>query len=888
MTKRILALVMTAILAVTMLTFPAFASFNPVMDGDTTAKTLTVKWGAVENADRYVVVLYRGDTKVTERTEKAVKDKTEYSWTYSYGNNGGNYNAQIFAYNTNGRQLEDATTNNWYADIESKGSSITITADSNGVKASWTAQGGVSSYYVEYSYKKSDGKTYSGSDSTGDTSYSFSGIDYNNLLTVKVYIGTTNDHQTTAIASWTNSNPGGGNGGNINGNGITLTPIGSGMYTASWNVKNPGEYYAIAISNSTDFSGVNWKEIGTSTSYTFTVPNSIYSVYVMVQARTGYGSPYTIGYATIPGYNGGSGNNGTVYASRSSYDSVELSWPAYNGAQAYVIQYAANNGAPNSVTAYGTSIRLSNCNSQYNWVFSVYPVINGSTSSQSLGMAYLAAGSSNSGSNGNGGGWGNGSFGGLTFNKTANSTTVSWYPVNGAIAYFITHKRANSNYSQTETAMTNSITLPYGSNDTWTIDVMAVGTNGNPIANVGSATVSPLGDSQNNNQGNNNSSVVNGNNCVVYRNNTYATVKWNSTGSSHYTVFYYVNGDTSNAKVMSTYTTSITLDVSITDSYIVTIVDANNKIVGSAEVKATSNGSGNNSGIDKTEIKNLTVTPINSFQTKISWNKVPGVSYYKVMYGLLDSSAATEDASFTNSFTIPFNNNKAYQVYVYAVYNNNSLKEIGHVYNVPGSTPDTDKPSDTAKDYVTNLKGVSGDKKVTLSWTAADGAKNYTIYFRRAGAEKWSKAGSVSKTAVNLRKLTNGVTYEFKVVANGNDSGIVKIKVSKTSSTVYAPDPEDDDITLGDELRISKATSSSKGTATITWNAVDGATGYRIYVAEGSSSTYRSKGTFTGTSATITGLTSGKTYKVRVVKVPVDGDLKSALQACPYAKVTVK
>ncbi|MEL7570816.1 MAG: hypothetical protein AAGU14_09695, partial [Eubacteriaceae bacterium] len=74
----------------------------------------------------------------------------------------------------------------------------------------------------------------------------------------------------------------------------------------------------------------------------------------------------------------------------------------------------------------------------------------------------------------------------------------------------------------------------------------------------------------------------------------------------------------------------------------------------------------------------------------------------------------------------------------------------------------------------------------------------------------------------------------------------------------------------------------------ISWNEVEGATGYRVYRATSSSGTYTYLGATTSTSYTSTGLATGKYYYYKVLAYTTANGVTtySAYSSVKYAKVT--
>lgn len=614
--------------------------------------------------------------------------------------------------------------------------------------------------------------------------------------------------------------------------------------------------------------------------------------------KNGYASSSFASW-TNSGYNGG-GSSGTgniqvsgPISAQIQGTNIYISWSNQN-CSGYRLAYKLNNGSTNYKNCnYATSTTLT-YNYSYDYQIEVQGYYNGSW--QTFGYAYVP------GYNGGIGGGGSG-IGGYYGAVQAQGNQVYWSPVQGAIAYLVNFT-SNTTGTKSDYVTVPYWTAPVAAGGNYTVQVIAV-MNNNQQQYVGIAYVqngSSLGGGYYPGTGSGSSAggnVTQGQNCTVTSYPSYATITWNSVGAEGYHVVVTVNEDPSKgyAHQVYNYLNYASINISNQYSYTVAVYPINNAAypIATATVKAQS-GSVNNSGITKTEIKNLTVKSVNSWTTSLTWNKYPNATYYYIMYGALDGTSAQETVAYTTNTTIPFGEATPYQATVYAMNANGRLGTVGYVYNVPGSSA-----SDSSKkDYPSSLKATSSNKRVSLSWTAADGASSYTIYYKRSTASNWNKAGTITKTAVNLNGLTNGTNYQFKVVPNkGSESSIIEIAPSTTSKTVTVPDPTngDNDITIADDdLSLISVESNSTGKITASWTNV-GAASYRVYIAEGTSSSYKYCGTYTGTQATISSFgtgsnakkfTSGKSYKVRVVRSDYTGSIATALKDCSPITVKVK
>ena len=886
MTKRILSAILAVVLVVTSLAVPVFGATpaGAQLNKDESSNKLTLTWSPVEGAKIYQVSFFKDGVTVNSSTVtvSGSEDNTAAKCTVTYTPSvGGNYTAQVSAKEVaNGAQLALYTSNSISIPLTGSGSGgLQITSSGNITNLSWNNDGYSVHYYVEYT--TSEGKSGFYVDAAqGDKTTTTINTALNDIKSIVIYkANVAGDAYSGTLATWTNNgsstggNTGSSSGVQIQGN-INVSVSGS-KGVVTWGAVPNASAYTVTISNN---SGSYPQRFGPSTtSATFDYYSNM--AYNIIVSATVNGQSSVIGVAEIAAGSGGSSIGGTVVATRpsSNSSSVFLQWTG-NSAP-YLITYSASGYGSQMTQVATTNYITLNCDPNYSWVFTVSSLTNGSV----VGYAALNRGSSSSSNNSGS----IGTTGSLTISRGLNSSVVSWPSVSGATGYIVTYKSSSASYSSNQFVSSTSFTVPYGSSETWTVTVQAL--YGNQTITVGSATVTPSGITQGGSTSSSN--TTQGNNCTVTSYDNYAVLSWSGTGRAPYTVIYYLNGNTTNGQMISTNSTSIQLNISRSYSYVAIVLDSQNRQVAYVSVKGSTSTGGSTSGdITKTEIVNLTATPKNGWQTTISWNRRSDAVAYIVMYGLLGATASEDTQVIATSVDIPFSSSIGYQVYVYALTSTGRTYEVGHIYNVPGSTGSTDNDDDV-KDYPTNFKATSGNKKITLSWDAADGASSYTIYYRRATSSKWLRAGTITKTAVNITGLTNGVDYEFKVTANGNDSGIVEIAPSATTSTtVIARDPADDndDVTVSDEISLISVTSTSRGTITATWTPVSGATSYRVYVAEGASSTYRNKGTFTGTTAVISGLNSGKTYKVRVLKLPVEGDTATALAACDYMQVTVR
>ncbi len=113
------------------------------------------------------------------------------------------------------------------------------------------------------------------------------------------------------------------------------------------------------------------------------------------------------------------------------------------------------------------------------------------------------------------------------------------------------------------------------------------------------------------------------------------------------------------------------------------------------------------------------------------------------------------------------------------------------------------------------IKSVAvGTKGVAVTWNAVDGATSYTVYRRLVGG-KWENLGAVTTTKYTDKKVVSGKSYQYTVRAR-NAAGLCdSYKASETVKFFATPA----------NIAAANATSSIK----VTWDAVKGASVYRVY-----------------------------------------------------------
>jgi fibronectin type 3 domain-containing protein len=198
--------------------------------------------------------------------------------------------------------------------------------------------------------------------------------------------------------------------------------------------------------------------------------------------------------------------------------------------------------------------------------------------------------------------------------------------------------------------------------------------------------------------------------------------------------------------------------------------------------------------------------------------------------------------------------------------------------NRAGNGPESTIVEATPLAAPTELTATAGDRQITLAWRASPGAMSYAV-FRRTKYGHFSRLGAPSAaTTLVDTGLTNGTLYTYRVRAlTGNGGSDFSNPAFAIPKTAPSPPPSAAPENLS-------ATAGS-GQIQLNWNAVAGATEYRVFrTTNGMFGT-----TPTATVATPgylnTGLMNGTTYSYRVAahNAGGDGPFSAVVSAVPGA-----
>ncbi len=330
---------------------------------------------------------------------------------------------------------------------------------------------------------------------------------------------------------------------------------------------------------------------------------------------------------------------------------------------------------------------------------------------------------------------------------------------------------------------------------------------------------------------------------------TSAVLTWNAVPGATYQV-------TANGKTQTTTKNTITISgLKYDTKYTATVKAVRGSASNSASVSFATTPS------VPAQVKGLKVTSKTASQVNVAWTAVSGATSYQVFYH--DGKSWRSVTSTKNSASIAkLAANKTYQIKVRALKKgkNSSATAYGAYSAVVKAVTRLAAPA--------SFKVISANNStIKLSWGKVAGAASYKVFYSTDG-KKW-KSVTTTKNSATLSKLAANKVYYIKVQA-----------LSKTNSSAYSATLKP---ATAPSAKVTglKVTSTTSNTVNLTWKAVSGATGYKVFYSTNGKS-WKSV-TVSKNKATLSKLAANKTYqiKVKVIKkssaVTAEGTAYSAV-----------
>ena len=246
-------------------------------------------------------------------------------------------------------------------------------------------------------------------------------------------------------------------------------------------------------------------------------------------------------------------------------------------------------------------------------------------------------------------------------------------------------------------------------------------------------------------------------------------------------------------------------------------------------------------------------------QLTASWNEPSAngasITHYDLQYRISGSWTQIDTITSRSRIITGLTNGSSYQVRVRAVNRAGDGSWSSTATATPGAVPNAPAaPSLT-----------SSNNQIAASWSAPgnNGAAitHYDLRYR-AGSGSWTRIDNISGTSRTITGLTNGTSYEVQVrAANSRGDGPYSSSATATPGSVPAKPSAPSLIPSNGQIMVSWSAPSSTGGAIThydlqyrrsgSWTRIDG---------------------ITSRSRTITGLTNGSSYEVRVRAANAIGD----------------
>jgi len=273
------------------------------------------------------------------------------------------------------------------------------------------------------------------------------------------------------------------------------------------------------------------------------------------------------------------------------------------------------------------------------------------------------------------------------------------------------------------------------------------------------------------------------------------------------------------------------------------------------------------------QVRGVTGIPSNG-QVFLSWIEPSDngslITSYRVTVNEKGSTVSTTYPNIgdvTKTTILGLKNNVSYEFKISAVNSVGIGKE---------SNPITVIPNNKVPIAITNLKALSGNGKVTLSWSVSSAALDQITGYRvrefKTGSDSFVSYSVVGKsTSITIDGLTNGVPYGFRVLGVNADG------VGPESNIVYATPMSQTNIVgkvpaqIGD-LKATTSDSQVKLEWSAPFNNGFPIIGYKIIQSNtGSSSFTTIQKSDAAPNAIITGLTNDASYDFKVSAINSEG-----------------
>ncbi|MBR0224685.1 MAG: fibronectin type III domain-containing protein, partial [Thermoguttaceae bacterium] len=340
------------------------------------------------------------------------------------------------------------------------------------------------------------------------------------------------------------------------------------------------------------------------------------------------------------------------------------------------------------------------------------------------------------------------------------------------------------------------------------------------------------------------------------------TIKWNAvTNASGYALAYKKSTD-SVFTVVSTTSTSITINGLTPDtSYDVKVyAKGNGTTYTDSDYSAVKTVKTQPLPAQKLTTPTITTTTATTSSTTVKWNAVANAAGYALAYKKSTDSVFTIVSTTSTSVTINgLTADTTYDVKVCAkgngtTYTDSDYSAVKTVKTQPLPAQKLTTPTITTT--------TSTENKIVVKWNAVENAAGYVVAYKKATDSSFTV---MSATTANSRTITNlsaDASYDVKVCAKGDgtlwtDSDYCAVLSVKTQPKTLAPL----------EAPAITSTTATDDTIVVNWSAVANASGYVVEYKLSTDPAFAAMPATSANSTTIANLTPETTYKLRVYAI---------------------
>ena len=246
----------------------------------------------------------------------------------------------------------------------------------------------------------------------------------------------------------------------------------------------------------------------------------------------------------------------------------------------------------------------------------------------------------------------------------------------------------------------------------------------------------------------------------------------------------------------------------------------------------------------------MATSTITTTTATLGWAAASGATSYNVQYRVVGATTWTTGTSATTSFNLSgLTASTNYEWQVQTVCASGSSAFTASTTFATSAVATCNAPTGMATSTITTTSA-------TLGWAAASGATSYNVQYRVVGATTWT-TGTSATTSFNLSGLTASTNYEWQVqtvCASGSSAFTASSTFTTSAITCTVPTG----------LVSASITATS---ATLSWAAVSGATGYTLQYKLSSASTWTTVSGITTTSSVVSGLSACSAYQYHVLSL---------------------